>query len=464
MKTKIPTLAFFALLFTNLFFAQDVTTVKAKNDDISDNLDLRAVASIFGDAANLDDFEKRLNNPKEQISNLDLNKDGNVDYLRVIESVEGRMHLIIIQAVLEKDVFQDVATIDVDRDNNNNVQVQVVGDVYMYGQNYIYEPVYVSRPIIYDTFWIESYRPYYSPWYFGYYPVYFSYWNPYPIFSYRRNVNVYINVYNNYNYVNYRTNQRAVAFYSDRRSNGYEKMNPNRSFNQRNNNVYNRYELDKTRNLGTRDNSIKNNPNPGNVNNPRNNPGLKNENVIRNNSPRESVNPKSEFQPIRKNENVIRNNAPSESVNPKSEFQPIRKNENVIRNNTPSESVNPKSEFQPVRNNENVIRNNTPRESVNPKSEFPPVRKNENVIRNNSPRESVNPKSEFQPVRNNENVIRNNSPRANVSSESEVQPRTASARDVTSRPRENASPRIENRTYSSNPTPRSGNENGNRRN
>lgn len=55
-------------------------------------------------------------------------------------------------AVLEKDVFQDVATIEVERDSNNRVQVQVVGDVYMYGTNYIYEPVYVHTPIIYTTF------------------------------------------------------------------------------------------------------------------------------------------------------------------------------------------------------------------------------------------------------------------------------------------------------------------------
>ena len=414
MKTKIPTLAFFALLFTNLFFAQDVTTVKAKNGDISDNLDLRAVASIFGDAANLDDFEKRLNNPKDQISNLDLNNDGNVDYLRVIETVEGRMHLIIIQAVLEKDVFQDVATIDVDRDNNNNVQVQVVGDVYMYGQNYIYEPVYVSRPIIYDTFWIASYRPYYSPWYYGYYPAYFNYWNPYPIFRYRRNVNVYINVDNNYNYVNYRRNERAVALYSDRRRNGYERMNPNRSFSQRNNNVSNRYELDKTRNSGPRDNTIKNNPNSGNGNNPRNNS--------------------------------------------------IVKNENVIRNNAPREFVNPKSDVKPVRNNQNVIRNNSPKETVNPRNEVKPVRNNENVIRNNKPKETVNPRNEVQPVRNNENVIRNNTPRVNVNANNEVQPRNVPARDITPRPRENSSPRIENRTNSSNSTPREGNRNENRRN
>jgi hypothetical protein len=47
------------------------------NDEISDNLDLRAVTDIFGDSRNLQDFE-RLNDPELQISNLDLNYDNDV--------------------------------------------------------------------------------------------------------------------------------------------------------------------------------------------------------------------------------------------------------------------------------------------------------------------------------------------------------------------------------------------------
>jgi cystathionine beta-lyase family protein involved in aluminum resistance len=74
------------------------------NSEISDNLDLRAVASIFGDSRNLQDFERRLNDPELQISNLDLNNDNEVDYLRVIETVENRTHVIIIQSILDNDV------------------------------------------------------------------------------------------------------------------------------------------------------------------------------------------------------------------------------------------------------------------------------------------------------------------------------------------------------------------------
>ncbi|AWA30427.1 hypothetical protein HYN48_10185 [Flavobacterium magnum] len=246
MKTKTLFLMIVALS-VNLTRAQDVTTVNAKNSDISDNLDLRAVASIFGESANLEDFEKRLNDPKAQISNLDLNNDGKVDYLRVIESTESGTHLIVIQSILDKDVFQDIATVEVEKDSNNEAQVQVVGDVYMYGPNYIYEPVYVTRPVIYSVFWTDYYRPYYSQYYWNYYPSYYYTWAPYPIYRYRRHIDVCINEHNHYNYVNVRRSQRAVTLYSGRRSNGYEVSHPNRSFSQRNNNVSNRYELDQTR-------------------------------------------------------------------------------------------------------------------------------------------------------------------------------------------------------------------------
>lgn len=223
MKTHLLTLALFGFLFQNPMFAQDRTTVNATSNEISDNLDLRAVASIFGDSKDLQDFEQRLNDPRNKISNLDLNFDRQVDYLRVIEAVEKNTHLIILQAVLEKDVFQDVATIEVERDRNNQLQIQVVGDVFMYGPNYIYEPVYVTRPVIYNVFWVHNYNPYYSPYYFNYYPSYYYAWTPYPVYRYRRNVHIHINEYNYYNYSNHRKSSNAVALYETRRTNGYER-------------------------------------------------------------------------------------------------------------------------------------------------------------------------------------------------------------------------------------------------
>lgn len=248
MKTKILLLTLASTLLGLQTQAQNNTRVNAANYEISDNLDLRAVASIFGDSRNIEDFERKLNDPEIQISNLDLNNDNEVDYLRVIETVENRTHVVVIQAVLDRDVYQDVATIDLERDRNNNVQIQFVGNEYMYGQNYIYEPVYYTTPVIYASFWTTNYRPYVSSYYWNYYPRYYNAWNPYPVFRYRNNISINININNRYNYVNTRRSSQAVVIYNSRRSNGYERQHPNNGFAKRNTTVVNRYELDRSRN------------------------------------------------------------------------------------------------------------------------------------------------------------------------------------------------------------------------
>ncbi|WP_309614894.1 hypothetical protein [Flavobacterium sp.] len=269
MKTKILSLAMMSFWSLSSVFAQDRTTVTANNSDISDNLDLRAVASIFGDSRDLSDFESRLNDPNAQISNLDLNGDNRVDYLRVIETVEGNVHLIIIQSVLGRDNYQDIATVEVERDRYNRVQVQVVGDVYMYGNNYIYEPVYAYTPVIYTSFWVGNYRPYYSSWYWGYYPSFYVAWSPFPIYTYHNHIGTYINFNHHYNYVDYRRCDVAYNnYYNGRRGNYYETQYPNLSFSNRNTGYVNRYELDnnrRTQNISTR-NQIETNGTRNNLN------------------------------------------------------------------------------------------------------------------------------------------------------------------------------------------------------
>jgi hypothetical protein len=371
MKTKIFISLLMSLLFASTF-AQDRTTVNATSSEISDNLDLRAVASIFGDSKNLEDFENRLNDPKTQISNLDLNNDNQVDYLRVIESVEGRTHLIVVQSVLGKDTFQDVATIEVEKDKHNNVQVQVVGDVYMYGHNYIYEPVYVSTPIIYDYFWINNYRPYCSSWYWNYYPTYYYYWTPFPIFRYRHHLDLCINFNNYYNYSNYRRCEVAYNHYYDRRGNGYEKQHPDRSFSHRNENYGNRYELEQTR-VKTRNDVA--------FNNPRNT----NPRSASNDSPRENANPKG-------------NESPREVSTPRSnQYDAPRENPRSVRTeSTPREVVTPRSnQYDSPRENPKSVRTeSTPREVSTPRSnQYNAPRENPRSSNNSSPRGSSETRS-----------------------------------------------------------------------
>ena len=158
-------------------YADETVTVTAISSDISENLDLKTVATLFGQAKDLEQFEQLLNNPDSAFSNLDLNGDGEVDYLRVIETADNNRHLVVIQAVLARDIYQDVASIFVEKDEKTqSITVQVIGDEYIYGTNYIIEPVYIYRPFIYDWFWGASWVCWHSPYYWGYYP---HWWRPY---------------------------------------------------------------------------------------------------------------------------------------------------------------------------------------------------------------------------------------------------------------------------------------------
>lgn len=243
MKIKIGFLMIvFLVAFTNMN-AQDLTTVEATDSDISDNLDLEAVASVFGESKDLEDFEKRLNDPKTQISNLDINNDGEVDYLRVIESSKNKTHLVTIQAVIEKDKYQDVAVIDVEKDSKGETQVQVVGDVYMYGPDYIITPVYVHPPLLFVWFWGPYYNPWRSPYYYGYYPPYYSPWRPYSTPVYHTNININININNSYNRTTVRKSNTSIELQNKSRKNDFGSKNPDKSYAKRNENANTKQDL-----------------------------------------------------------------------------------------------------------------------------------------------------------------------------------------------------------------------------
>lgn len=175
MKTKWILAAM--CLMSALLWADETITVTATSSDVSENLNLKTVASLFGQVKDLEEFEQLLNNPDSAYSNLDLNGDGDVDYLRVVETADGNKHLVVIQAVLAKDIYQDVASIYVEKDEAEQVVVQVVGDEYVYGADYIIEPVYIYRPVIYDWFWGPSWVCWHSPYYWGYYPHWWHTWH-----------------------------------------------------------------------------------------------------------------------------------------------------------------------------------------------------------------------------------------------------------------------------------------------
>ncbi len=380
MKTQLLLLALLTSVFGASIQAQNRTRINTMNSEISDNLDLRAVASIFGDSRNLQDFERRLNDPRLQISNLDLNYDNEVDYLRVIESVQKRTHVVIIQSIIDRNLFQDIATIEIERDRFNNVYVQVVGNNYMYGNNYIFEPEYYNTPRIYASFWMSNYRPYYSNWSWNYYPSYYYTWNPCPIYRYQNNINNCLNTYNDYNYVSCRRSNIAINIYNSKRSNGYEKMHPNNSFSRRNVDVNNRFELDQRRNNSrndsqrtaniqsgepTRTNSQNRDDSPR-VATPQRTEPTRSNSQTRNVSPTiaspQRTEPTREFS---QNRNDSPRVATSQRAEPKREFS---QNRNDSPSRTETQRAEPTREFSQNRNDanksiQNETRNSSSRDS-----------------------------------------------------------------------------------------------------
>jgi hypothetical protein len=202
-----------------------------------DNLNLYGVLNIFQNSPTLEEFEKKLNAEDSKVNNLDLNGDGRIDYIHVIDNMNGSAHAIALRVDINESETQDVAVIEVERDANNQVHVQIVGDEALYGKDYIVEPnqstpnpgyqgggsqaevttAEYSSPAswaIIDFMFAPSYIVYSSPYHWGYYPHFWHPWYPlsYPVFyGYHRPY------YSHYRRSYYYHSPEAHAFYGPRR-------------------------------------------------------------------------------------------------------------------------------------------------------------------------------------------------------------------------------------------------------
>lgn len=249
MKTKITSLFIVLLMITSSFLsAQNTVIVTATGNDISDNLNLEAIATLFGESKNLQQFEHYLNEPRYKISNLDLNHDGYVDYIRVVEHHENNEYVITLQDIIGNDLYQDIATIDVGRNNLGQVNVQIIGNPYFYGSNYIIEPIYTRRPLIYGYFWNPYYSLWHSPYYWNRYPRYYRPWRVYSAYQYHRNIHRFIRPAYFYRYPSYNRYRHLSFYYNRFKRNDYERHHPDLSFQHKYSGVKNHYELNNRRN------------------------------------------------------------------------------------------------------------------------------------------------------------------------------------------------------------------------
>ena len=193
-----------------------VTTVKVTNysSDPCFYLDLNAVAAAFAESRSVSEFEMLLNSSRYMINNLDLNRDGYIDYLRVIETRSGYYNACLIQACLAPGVFQDVATL-VAEHRPDVLFVEVIGDTYLYGRNYIVRPVFVKRPPMWDVYGRPNYATWSSPYHYGNYPSYYT--QPQPV--YLNHYQAYVTTYMNNNIYCHHCDYPTSPYY-----NGYSQM------------------------------------------------------------------------------------------------------------------------------------------------------------------------------------------------------------------------------------------------
>ena len=124
------------LLVNTLLIAQEQEPATEAGEDF----DLSGVLGIFEESEDLEDFEKKINSEENDVNNLDLNKDDEVDIVKVVEYAEDNTHLLVLQAVIGENDVQDIATIEIEKHSDEEISLQVIGDPDIYGPDYIIEP------------------------------------------------------------------------------------------------------------------------------------------------------------------------------------------------------------------------------------------------------------------------------------------------------------------------------------
>jgi hypothetical protein len=131
----------FVVMGTTIAFSQDNDTPEYSGENFS----LEGAISLFKKANTLEQFEEAINNEKNDVNNLDLNNDGNIDYITVEDVMEDDKHIIVLTALLGEKDKQDVATITVEKTGNEEAQLQIIGDEDLYAENTIAEPFDVNE-------------------------------------------------------------------------------------------------------------------------------------------------------------------------------------------------------------------------------------------------------------------------------------------------------------------------------
>ncbi len=192
------------LIIAAVFFA---TPVYGQNSDLQgEDFDLEALPGLFEKVNTFEDLEKAINQENNNINNLDLNKDGEVDYVLIQMENENNTYVAFLRVAMSETEMQDIATIEMEKQSSVTATFQIVGDEALYGKDYILEPeggvvdisesssgsyggkggpapyLVLPPPAVRVTICVGVFRPgfriWISPWGFMVHPAWFHPWRP----------------------------------------------------------------------------------------------------------------------------------------------------------------------------------------------------------------------------------------------------------------------------------------------
>ena len=211
MKTinYLTVLSFIALLACSPAMSQEASTDSTGLP--GDNFSLQGALEMFKKASSPEEFEKLINTEDNSVNNLDMNDDGETDYVRVIDKMDKDLHAFVLQVPVSETESQDIAVIEIEKTGDTTAVLQIIGDEDIYGEEIIVEPdgggeeeafieynynnnqrgpnadFYTPSPRIILNVWMwpsvrfvyaPIYRPWISPWRWRHFPAWWHPWRP----------------------------------------------------------------------------------------------------------------------------------------------------------------------------------------------------------------------------------------------------------------------------------------------
>ncbi|MBK8632602.1 MAG: hypothetical protein IPN72_03125 [Saprospiraceae bacterium] len=113
------------LLFASIFhllFSFSYLNAQDESPEVpGDHFSLEGSLDLFQKSSSLEEFEQKLNARDNKVNNLDLNEDGQVDYVSVRDEVDGDIHAIVLHVDINEQESHAVAVIEVEKSDDEVV-------------------------------------------------------------------------------------------------------------------------------------------------------------------------------------------------------------------------------------------------------------------------------------------------------------------------------------------------------